>query len=311
MKKFLLLLLFPLFTIADSIELSLDKYHYIISQWILDKSDFVDRYLADINSSVKENRTIIDVSVEVGKFSTQKSFYHNVDFSMQLDLPRLRDKLKVTFQKVREESSLLNRNSEALLSRSSDLKNESYNLALSYSPFSNKNIVFSLDGGVRFNKFFFEPYIGILTAYKIRRDKKVDSNIKNSLRFYLAGEVKNLLLAQYFYKYKEDIVLGWLGSFIYSNELSNQDISSEIFALKLLDKYRFGRVGFIATAHLKHFKNPKTDDFELYFKYHNKLLNKKWLYYEITPSLHWKRKDDYKTSVGIKVKVGATFGAVK
>ncbi len=314
MKKFILyisILLAPLVTLAnksDDLSSSLDKYHYIISQWILDKSDLVDRYLSDINTTT-ENNTSIDISIEVGKFTKSNSFYHNVDFALHLDLPRLKNKLKLTLQKVSKSSTLLGKNSEKLLSKSSDSDNEGYNLALTYSPWAKKRFFMTFDSGVRFDNYFFEPYVGVLSGYKIKQKDNVEANIKNSLRFYLAGEIKDLVLGQYFYKYKEDVVVGWLGSFIYSSEKNTQDLSSEVFGLKLLNKDSFFRLGFISNFHLKHFKNPKKDNFELYAKYHNKLLNKEWLYYEVTPSLNWKKEHNFKPSVGVKLKIGATFGA--
>jgi len=312
MKKFLLIAtITPFLSFANKSDSSLDKYHYIISQWILDKTDLVDRYLSDIHDTKKENHTTIDISIEFGKFTRTDSLYHNVDFSIHLDLPRLKNKLKLTLEKVSKNSTLLNKNREKLLSKSSDNSDEGYNLALSYAPWDKRRFFVSFDGGVRFDNYFIEPYVGILSGYKIKKSKKVEANVRNSLRFYLAGEVKDLLLGEYFYKYNENVVLGWMGSFVYSSEQSTQSISTEFFALRLLNKDSFARVGFISNFHLHNFKNPKKDDFELYFKYHNKLLNKKWLYYEITPSLNWKRKDNYKTSVGLKVKIGATFGAVK
>jgi hypothetical protein len=313
-KKLLLILLVPFIISAAQEEgflESLEKYHTIISKWILDKTDLVDRYLVDKNDTKRENKTLIDLSFELGKFTQESGFYHNLAFSLQLDLPRLENKFKLKFQKVPQNSgTLLNeKDKENLLAKDDEKKK--YNLSLNYSPLAKENFFFSISGGAQFDELMINPYVNLVTGYKFKKSKKEDIFLKNSLRFYLGGEVKDLLIGQYFYQYQKDMVLGWIGSFVYSNKSSYQDMTSEFFALKELNKHSFYRIGFAATAHLKNFKHAHKGDFELYARYHNKLLNKKWLYYEITPSLNWKRKEHYKTSVGIKVKIGATFGALK
>ncbi len=311
MKKLLLFIFINFsFLYSSSFYDNLDKYHYIISQWLLDKTDLIDRYLADINTTKRvKNKTKIDISFEIGKFTNINSFYHNLDYSLNLDLPRFQNKWKLKLEKIKQHNFSILKSNEELLSKTNRDKNTTFNLSLFFTPIKGKKSIFSLDGGVRFNKkFLIDPYIGVVIGRKLKKNQKKDFNIKNNIRFYLSGEFKDLLKAFYFYKYENNQIVGWNGNFVWSSEVNTQYFSSEIFSLKFLNKNSFYKVGFISTASLKNFKHLRKEDFEFYIKYRDKLLNKKWLYYEITPATKWERKNNYKTSIGIKLKIGAIFG---
>ena len=306
-----ILIFTPLLTFAQedsSMSNLLDKYHQIISYWVIDGSDSIDRYLSGTKDKKRLSKTKINLSYEIGTYNTG-GLVNNFDFGISLSLPRFKNKAKITLEKVNRDKSLFGNNREAVLSKKDDDTSlDSYNLALKYSQWGGKKSKIGLTGGIRFNKLIVEPYLGVIAGYSIKSNNKENINLKNILRFYLAGEIKDSLSAQYLYNYSSDLLLGWRGNIDYSNKSDEQTFISEFICHKYVNEYKFFRFGFISTASLTNFKHFRKGDFEIYSKIHNKMMDKKWLYYEVTPSLDWKRKDNYKTSVGIKFKIGASFG---
>ena len=309
MKKVLFLI--PVTILANQ-ELSLlDEYHIKISKWILDKSDAIDRYLSGENDDKNLSNTKLTLSYEIGSDNKGK-ISNNFDFSLSLNLPRFQKKSQLIFEKVIENRGVIG-NSESLLSKSDINKTENnYNLAIRFSQWHGKKSSINFAGGVRFStRTVIEPYVGFNLGYNIISNEKTEFNVKNSFRYYLAGECKNILSSQYLYNYRDDILLGWFGSFTYSNKLSNQYLRSEFIYHKVINDYKFYRVGLIGNAKLTHFKHFRKNDFEIYVKYHDRYKNKKWLSYEVTPFVDLKRDYDYHTSYGIRLKVSATFGGIK
>ena len=314
MRKFIILIVLPIVAIESKSELSrkLELYHLVVSKWVMDKSDAIDRYLAGSEDSENLSNTKVTVAYEFG-FNSKGRFLHNYDFALSLNLPRFQNKVKLTFEKVNKYKSLIN-SKESFLSKSSpELNSESnYNLALNFSQWSGKKSSVYFTGGVRFNsKLLIEPYIGLVSGYNIKSTKKVIFNVKNTLRYYLAGEIKDNLSTQYLYNYRSNILLGWLGNIEYTSKSDTQTLTSEFIWQKAVDKYKFYRIGFVADGTLKHFRHFQKNDFYAYLKYHNRYRGKDWLFYELTPSVEWRKRDNYHTSFGLKFKIGATFGGIK
>ena len=314
MRKIILIIIPFIFVKAES-DLSqlLEKYHFVASKWLMDKSDVIDRYLSDSDDDKNLSNTKVSIAYELG-VNSKGRFSNDVDFSLSLSLPRFSNKVKLTLEKVNTYRSLIDSKESRLSNSESKISSndDQYNLALKFSQWSGKKSSIYFTGGVRFNsKFLLEPYIGFVSGYSIEDTKKIVFNVKNTFRYYLAGEVKDNLSTQYLYNYKDDILLGWLGNIEYTNKSSHQTLTSEFIWQKVTNSYKFYRVGFVADAKLKNFKHLRKNDLYVYVKYHNRYRDKDWLFYEITPSLEWRRRDNYHTSFGLKFKIGATFGGIR
>jgi len=312
MKKLLLIIL-PITVISAKSDLSdkLDRYHLIASKWVMDTSDEIDRYLSGTEDDKNISNTKVTVAYEFG-FNSKGRFSNDVDFSLSLNLPRFSNKVKLTLEKVNKYKSLINSKESYLSKSDTDTKEDNYNLALKISRWKGKKTSIYFTGGVRFNsKFLIDPYIGIIGARNIKNTENKIFNVKNSLRYYLAGELKDNLSTQYLFNYKKDTVIGWLGNLEYTNKSAEQTLTSEFIWQKVPNEHMFHRIGIVADAKLTHFKHFKKNDFYVYYKYHNKYKDKDWLFYELTPSVEWRKRDKYHTSFGLKFKVGATFGGIK
>ena len=294
---------------AQEIDSILDEYHIKISKWVMDKSDVIDRFLSGVHDEKSLSNTKIKVAYEVG-VDDDGDFSNSFDFSLSLHLPRFKDKALLTLEKVTDNDTFI-RDKEALLTKKDMDLNDNYNLAFKLSRVKTRDFSINATGGVRFGKNIIEPYIGLILDNNFIHSKKVEFNINNTVRYYLAGEIRDVLSTQYLYNFKKNIVLGWLGTIDYSNEESEQTLTSEFIWHKRVNDYKFYRFGFIADAKLRNFKHFRKNNFEVYFKYHDKYKDKKWLFYEITPFIDWKKEDDYKTTFGMKLKVGATFGGIR
>ncbi len=312
MRKLLLIIL-PITVISGESNLSkkLEEYHFIASKWVMDKSDELDRFLSDDYDNKNISNTKVSVAYEFG-FNSKGRFSNDLDFSLSLNLPRFSNKVKLTLEKVNTYRSLIE-SKESFLSKSdSDTNEDNYNLALQFSQWRGKRSSIYFTGGVRFNsKFLLEPYIGIISGYNIKKTDNKIVNVKNTLRYYLAGEVKDNFSTQYLFNYKQDTIVGWLGNIEYTNKSDKQTLTSEFIWHKVPNRYMFHRVGFVANAKLTHFKHFRKNDFYVYYKYHNRYRGKDWLFYELTPSVEWRKRDKYHTSFGLKFKVGATFGGLR
>lgn len=288
----------------------LDKYHYKVSNWLLAKSDYLDKYLTDNNDTKHLSHTKVGISYEITSNSSG-GISNNFDFSLSLSLPRFQNKMKLKLDKVKKNWNSIDDNGVILplnsIQKDTTL-DDSYNLGLEYSQWKGKRSSIKFTGGLRFSKIILEPYIGIIAGYKIYNRDRIETSIKNKLLFYTSGEIKNTSSLQYLYSIDRDNLIGVYAILEYSTDEDDQTIKSEFMWHRRIDNRSYFKSGFIATAKLTKFKNLKRENFELYSRYHNKFRDKDWLYFEITPAVDWKKEDNFKPSATLKLKVGATFG---
>ncbi len=312
MKKLLKLLTatLPLVTFTSAEVSKLDSYHLFLSNWVMNSSDNLDRYLVEKNDTKSLSNTKIDIAYE-GGLNTAGGFLNNLDFGLSLNLPRFENKVKLSVSKVKQNWNATDANGNVVSNMdisSNKSDDDKYDLMVEYQNHKGKRSSVGFTGGVRFNKVFFEPYIGLKAKYLIYSN---DLNLlvaKNVLRFYLAGEIRDTISAKYIRLIDSDLQFGWYGNIDYSSKSNEQVLKSEFILHKKLGEFTFIRGGFFASSKLTNFKNPKKENFELYARYHHKLLNRDWLYYELTPAIEWKNDDKFSGSFTLKFKVGATFG---
>ncbi len=313
MKKLYLLLVLSAILFSKSNKYDLDKAHILASNWIMNKSDFLDRYLANKHDTKHLSNTKLNIAYEVG-LNTSGGLSNNFDFGLSLRLPRFEKKVKLKIQKVKEEWNALDNSGNVVsnVGLSSSISNkDKYDLMLQYRGHKGKRSSIGLTGGVRFNKIFWEPYVGIKAKYIIFQEEKQVLLLRNTLRFYISGEMRDTLYSKYVRRLGINSQFGWYNNLDYTSKSNKQDLKTEFVLQTSNNNYSFFRTGFIAWAKLKNFNNPRKENFEIYTKYHNKMRNKKWMYYEVTPAIEWKRKDNFKPSFTLKFKIGATFGGTR
>ncbi len=313
-KRYLsLLAIFSVSLLAQPDTYGLDDYHKFLSNWLMDKSDYLDKYISEKNDTKRLSNTRVKVAYEVG-VNTSGGFSNNLDFGLSLNLPRFENKVKLTLNKVKSDWNALDENGDVVsnVGLSSKLESDNkYDLMLEYKGHRGKKSSIGLTGGLRFNKYFFEPYVGLKGKYLVFQRDKDALLLRDKLRFYVAGEIRNTIYSKYVRDVGKYMQFGWYGNIDYSTKSDNQDFKTELLLQRSTNNYSFNRVGFVASANLTNFKNFRKQNFETYYKHHDKMLNKDWLYYEITPSVVWKKEDNFKSSFTLKFKIGATFGGIR
>ena len=304
MKKLIFICITSLLYAEDTLSI-LDKYHATLSDWIVLKSDEIDKYLSKKNDNKILSKTVIGIEYTLG-YDTKDGFSNNIDFSFGLDLPRFKNKLHLMAESLRYDLKNIKNSPPKLFLKENEEK--SYNVALEYNQINKNNMKFSFTGGVRFDKIFFEPYIGVIGRYKLKNIGNWDNTFQNKFLFYTSGEVDDIVSFENIYSFDEKSLVGIYNSIGFNSSTQYQSLGSEVSYFHQIDNNSYYKVGAQINGSLKNLTNPKIDRYKIYTQYKNNIANRDWLYYKITPSIAWKRENSFKTSFNLKLTIGAKFG---
>jgi len=283
----------------------LDKYHEAISDWVILKSDEIDRYLSKKNDNKILSKTVIGIEYTVG-YDTKKSFSNNIDFSFGIDLPRFKNKLHLMAESIKYDLKNLKTEPPKLFQKENEKR--SYNIALEYNKIKNKKLKFSFTGGVRFDKILIEPYIGVIAKYKLKKVSNWDNTFQNKFIFYTSGEVSDIVSLENLYPLDKNSLIGIYNSIGLNSSSEYQSLGSEVSYYHQINNSSYYKVGGQIDGSLKNLIDPKVNRYKLYAQYKNNIANRDWLYYRVTPSIAWKREHNFKPSYRLDFTLGIKFG---
>ncbi len=304
MKKLILLSIATIALAEDTLSI-LDKYHETISDWVTLKSDEIDRYLSKKQDNKVLSKSVIGLEYTVG-YDTKESFSNNIDFSFGIDLPRFKNKLHLMAESIKYDLKDLKTAPPKLFQKENEKR--SYNVALEYNKIKNKKMKFSFTGGVRFDKVFFEPYVGVIAKYNLDKTSNWDNTFQNKFIFYTSGEVSDIVSFESLYQLDKDSLIGVYNSIGLNSNTEYQSLGSEVSYFHQIDDNSNYKVGGQISGSLKNLIDPKVNRYKLYTQYKNNIANRDWLYYKVTPSIAWKREYDFKPSYKVDLTLGMKFG---
>jgi len=297
MYRYILIILIPLITKADFNTTLLDMYHREISQILIETSKSVDNFFTDSNSS-SENKTEAKLETSFA-IENGRSPEYALHFRLKLHLPKLQNRFKIVFEDEDSDNILYD---GSKLDKQYKLENKGYFLRLDYFNYVIKKIDFTSGVGLKFKKFNIYPYLNLKTKY-IFEDYSI--LLKNRFRLYSSGEYRDTLTLSRVKNLTQNSYILFRNFFQYSNKNENRDMINSISITKRLPKGREATAGFLLKEHFIVYKYY-FDYPQLFFGYRAPL-HKKWLYYELNPSILWREENDYKRSFRFMFNIGINF----
>jgi hypothetical protein len=276
----------------------LDIYHKKISEILIETSQSVDDFFTDTNLSNIKNKTQAQIKTSFAVENGREAEY-SIRFRLKLHLPKLQNRFKLIFEDEDSDDIFYD---GSKLDNQYKLENKNYFLRVDYYNYVAKKIDFTLGVGVKFKKLNIYPYLNFKTKY-LFEDKNI--LLKNRFRLYSNREYSDTITISKVKKLNNESYILFRNFIRYKNNNKNRDMINSISLTKSLTKHREATIGFLLKEHFQIYKYY-FDYPQLYFGYRSPLY-KKWLYYEINPSILWREENNYKRSFRIMFNIGVNF----
>ena len=284
------------------------RYHQSVSEWLTQNIDYIDRYLSGTNSK-KPNHSQVDISFTLIPGS-DGSFDTDYGFSLNLDMPRFSNRLHLLFNQIEDNWKGTKGSTPPQLHNDiyDKSREKNYNFGFKYNKIQTDKLSFDLTGGVRFSKNFFEPYIGLIVTKNLLRKNKTTIDFTNEAKLYIGGELQNVSTLERVYNIDEKSLFSSSLSLGYSSNSNDQSLLLSSNYFYAIDNNRYINSGALISSTLTQFKSPKANQYKIFTQYRDNLLHKKWLYYKVTPSVQWKRENNFHASYHLGITLGMKFG---
>ena len=299
---FLIYILFITSIHAEFNTTSLDEYRLNISYWLVKKSQDIDNYFFESNSTNHTSHTYAEIKSSFALENTQNSEYA-VRLRLRLNLPRIQKHLRIVFEDASNDNALYD---GTKLNSQYQLEEKQYFLRLEYFNYMVKQLNFSLSSGVRFTKTMLHPYLNIKAKYNIKSQEEKKKILSNRFRYYINGDIEDVISFNTLYTLDESLYFTIQNSFRYRNWEDFQKIVNNASFIKALEVGEQASAGFTLVTELKNNRNLTLNYPQLYVTYRNQLY-KNWIYYEIHPSLLWRKENDYESSARLMLTIGIIF----
>ena len=299
---FLIYILFITSIHAEFNTTSLDEYRLNISYWLVKKSQDIDNYFFESNSTNHTSHTYAEIKSSFALENTQNSEYA-VRLRLRLNLPRIQKHLRIVFEDASNDNALYD---GTKLNSQYQLEEKQYFLRLEYFNYMVKQLNFSLSSGVRFTKTMLHPYLNIKAKYNIKSQEEKKKILSNRFRYYINGDIEDVISFNTLYTLDESLYFTIQNSFRYRNWEDFQKIVNNASFIKALEVGEQASAGFTLVTELKNNRNLTLNYPQLYVTYRNQLY-KNWIYYEIHPSLLWRKENDYESSARLMLTIGMIF----
>ena len=295
-----LLFLFPLLLFAENNESWFDDYHDQLCKVLISTSHSIDDYFIEGNRSVISStraELISSMAMENGQ-----PLEKNIRVRLRLNLPKIQKHLRLILED--EESDNILYNGTTLTDER--LQDKRYYLRLEYFKWMKEqfNIVFA--GGVRIRKGNLVPYANVRSEYDFYDKSDFKSSLSNRFRYYTDGEVENTAEFNSIYSLTDSIYSALTNQLRYDNRDGFETMVNDISIGENVSEKKQVNVGMGVVSFLQNFKNPSVDYYHVHAFYHH-VFYKNWVYYDLAPSVLWRRINDFQISYRVMMNFGIKF----
>jgi len=301
MYRYLVFYILLLFNISYASNTTiLDSYHNDICNWLVDTSDSIDNYFIEENRTAR-SKTYAELKSSFA-FETQRSSEYAIRLRLRLNLPKIQKKLRVVFEDSDSDDEFYD---STKLDNDRHLDDKKYYLRVEYFNYIWKKLNFSMSGGVRFKKLNINPFANLKVKYSIDSLDGNDRVVSNRFRYYINENIENVLSYSIFYPIEESIYCTIGHRIRYRSWQDYQQVSNTASCVKNIEDKRYLSVGISLLSQLENselnLQYPK-----IYWRYRGKIY-KEWIYYELTPSILWRRENSYEESYRFMLNIGMIF----
>ncbi|SFV65729.1 hypothetical protein MNB_SV-12-239 [hydrothermal vent metagenome] len=278
----------------------MDRYRDELSTWLVDSSNSIDNYFIEANGTATST-TYAELKTSFALESGRSSEYA-IRLRLRLNLPKVQEKLRVVFEDSDSDDDFYD---STKLDNDRYLDKKDYYLRLEYFNYIINKLSFSLSGGVKLNRLDIYPYVNLKVKYNVDSSDNNKRVVSNRFRYYINEDIEDIISYNILYPLEESFYCTVRNSVRYRNWQDYQQIVNSISFVKSIEKNRYLSVGASLLNELEDIdltlQYPK-----IYSTYRGKLY-KEWIYYELTPSILWRKENDYHESYRFMVSIGMIF----
>jgi len=284
----------------SSIEL-FEEYHDELCNILVNTSNSIDDYFVEGNESSISSKTYAELSTSIAMEANQE-FEKDMRLRLRLSLPKIQKNLRLIFEDENNDDSLYDRTTL----NNEKLRDKSYYLRVEYFKFIKKKFNLALGAGLRVRQGHLVPYLNLRSRYDVYKDSNIKSSFYNRLRFYTDGATEDILEFNNIYTFDETVYAILKNQLSYSNEKSYETAYHDLSLIKEINDKKQLRVGMGIRSDLQNFKNYDIEYYHIHTLYHH-LFYKKWLYYQVAPSVLWREENSFDISYRLMVNFGIYF----
>jgi hypothetical protein len=300
--KIIFFLFIPFFLYADNNSTLLDKYHDSLCQVLLDTSNSIDDYFIEDNCSNQIKSTTRAELISSFAIESHQAFEKDLRLRLRLSLPKIQKNLRLVFEDETNDNTLY----DSTKLTNEHLENKNYYLRLEYFRFVKKYLNMAVAGGIRMRDGSLFPYLNIRSRYSIYNESMFNSELYNRFRYYTNGEIDNVFEFNSEYAVDNNINIFFRNQLTYSNKKDFQTVMNDISVVKILNEKEQVGMGFGLISQLENFEEESLDYIHLHLLFHH-VFYKKWIYYEVSPSILWRDSNHFKTSYRYMMNLGVIF----
>jgi hypothetical protein len=302
MYRYFIFYILSLFNIsyADFNTTALDSYRDNLSNWLVNTSNSIDNYFIEENGTLS-SKTYAELKTSFA-FESKRPSEYAIRLRLRLNLPKIQKKLRIVFEDSDSDDVFYD---ATQLDSDKDLSEKNYYLRLEYFNYIWNRLNFSMSGGVRFKKLDIHPYLNLKVKYSVESSDNNERVISNRFRYYINDDIEDVVSYNTLYPIEDSIYCTVRHSFRYRNWQEYQQIVNSTSCIKNIEKNRYLSVGASILSELEDdeltLQYPK-----IYWTYRGKLY-KEWIYYELTPSVLWRKENSYNESYRFMINIGTIF----
>jgi len=277
-------------------EAEIDKKQEEYSKLLLETAEWIDSFFDDNRYLEDTNKTRGVVKLGLG-YSRKDDFEIKPRFDIRLSLPRLENKVAITFQGSDDADFDIDNN--PLLQENAEDRDPS--AGVSYYWIDTERWNFSWDGGVSWNYV----YGGARIRYQHPIGDTWQGRFTNRVRYYSDDGWQNIAAYDLETRVKQDLFFrATTNASIY--EKDDGLFHGQNFRIfKVLNEYSI--VSMDTGIFLRTEPSYRMQDLQLKVRYRQRFF-RDWLVLEISPRCSWPDDYDYRFNPGIMVQLEATFG---
>jgi hypothetical protein len=261
-------------------------------------SKYIDEFVTNKKDNTLYTYSYIRIETTLEKVeSDSMNFEPNID--IRLHLPKLKEKLSITIDN--NDNRINNKYQDS--NEKIHYKDDKYNIGLLYNTINN-NFNIKLNAGVKVTK---SPYL--FTKLDIKKNLKI--NNKNHLtleqRFKYSNkfELDSYSIINYTHKLNQNLDISNYNEYYINSDIKNDNLYTSLRLSQKIKKNSY--INYVTSIDSNDEKsNFKIKEYKTYISYRKFLRN--WFYYDIVPSISWKRENNFKDKIGIKLNLGIIIG---
>lgn len=267
-------------------------------KYIYDSLNTSSKYIDEFLTNKYDDTTYTQSYIRIEQSSfiyDREDFESNTNFDIRIRLPKLKEKLSITFDNNDGKNNEIYQDSN----EKNKQKDDNFNVGLLYNTIKNDyNLKFKV--GVKNKK---DSYI--FTTASIQKIYKLDINntitLEEKLKYAKANELENFTSADFVHTFNTNTYFSFFNEYYTNTKEKYDNLHSSIrYSKKLSDKKFINYV--IASETNNQLSNFKIKEYEAYVSYRKYI--KKWLYYDVIPSVKFEELDNFKEKPGIKFNLG-------